>query len=282
MSKASNNSGNVDGVVVDDGEPKENDKLQSGDNNGSGVNNVELGEKLPSSNKNRSRYEVLETRFQRAKQQIMENRYHRIILILLLLIFIMFLLVIILSVRLASIDIPEVWDTCESSSCLQAAASIVAGLNTSINPCTDFWSYACSGWVAKHTIPENKGIWSVRDIMDNKINHELRHYIDLIPQEVSERSAEYKVRKFYKVCLDVQDIEYSSKRQIFYDINEIGGWGLLSTWSVSSWDRNKVIEILQVKYGVHPYFRVIVGPDDFDPSQNIIKVRKKHVSSLSV
>jgi hypothetical protein len=101
----------------------------------------------------------------------------------------------------------------------------------------------------------------------------LRHYIDLIPQGVDEADPRFKVKLFYASCLNVEDIEYTSALTIKYDIQEIGGWSLLSSWSYQSWDKNKVIERLQTKYGVTPYFKASVGVDDLDPNQPyIIKV----------
>jgi len=271
MSKPNNKNNTTPQVSEtngEDNEPKENDKLAAEENN----------EDLPKTNSNsdkRSRFEMIESRFKRAKSELASNRYHRIILLLGVIIFILLLVVLILSIKLGTKSLPPRPNICETSDCLNAAATVVGAFNKSIDPCNNFWQFACNGWINQNPIPDNRGSWSVRDQIKNNIQHELRHYIDLIPQGIDEGDPQFKVKLFYSSCLNVEDIEYNSISTLKYDIQEIGGWSLLSSWSYQSWDRTKVIERLHTKYGVTPYFKVSVGPDDLDPNQPyIIKVCK--------
>ena len=259
----------------DDNEPKEIDKLAIEET----VVPMDKNNTNHDSHEKRSRFQVLEQSFQRARTDLSSNKNHRIIAILAAVIFILFIILIILTVKLSIRSEPTVEPKCETSDCLRSAATVVAAFNKTFDPCNDFWNFACSGWAAKNPIPENKGSWSVRDDIKDRIEHELRHYIDLISQDVDEADPQFKVKRFYSSCLNVEDIEYNSISTIKYEIQEIGGWSLLSSWSIQSWDRTKVIERLHTKYGVTPYFKVSVGPDDLDPNQPyIIKVRPTIVS----
>lgn len=257
------------GINGDDSEPKEIDKLAIGETVESSV----AMDKNNASQEKRSRFQVLEDRLQRARTDLSSNKNHRIIAILAAVILLLILVLIILTVKLSVRSEPNVEPKCETSECLRSAATVVAALNTTSSPCTDFWRFACSGWASKNPIPDNRGDWGVRDQVADRIEHELRHYIDLISQDVDEADPQFKVKRFYSSCLNVEDIEYNSISTIKYEIQEIGGWSLLSSWSIQSWDRTKVIDRLHTKYGVTPYFRVSVGPDDLDPNQPyIIKV----------
>ena len=250
----------------DDNEPKENDKLAIEETNVSMDKNNTNPEK-------KTRLEVLETRLRHARSQLSSNRLHRIILILGIIVFVLLLLSIILIVKLSIRSDPVPEKKCETSDCLRSAATVVGAFNQTFDPCHDFWSFACSGWVSKNPIPDNRGSWAVTDQLRDKVQHELRHYIDLIGQDIDEADPQFKVKRFYSSCLNVEDIEYNSISTIKYEIQEIGGWSLLSSWSYQSWDRTKVIERLHTKYGVTPYFKVSVGSDDLDPNQPyIIKV----------
>lgn len=252
----------------EDNEPKENDKLAVNEEN-----NEDLKKMDSKINGKKSHFERIESGFNAYKNELKSHPYQRIILILAILIFILLLLVIILSVKLGKKSLPPKTSICETSECLTASASVVAALNRTFDPCVDFWKFSCDGWVHKNSIPDNSGSYSVRDEMRNNIDRELRHYIDLIPQGVDEGSADSKVKRFYASCLNVDDIEYSAITTLKYDIQEIGGWSLLSSWSFQNWDKNKVIERLHTKFGVKPYFKVNVGPDDLDPNQPyIIKI----------
>ncbi|CAG2167080.1 unnamed protein product [Oppiella nova] len=256
----------------EESEPKENDRLSPEDSalNTSDVKIMDKNNSNSNTDNKKSRFEILENRFRRARSQLESNRNHRIILILAILIFVLLVTTIILSIKLSLrpqlISNPK----CETSDCLKAATSVVSALNTTYDPCHNFWQFSCNGWTNKNAIPDNRGSWAVTDQIRDRIQHELRHYIDLIGQGVDEADPQFKVKRFYSSCLNVEDIEYNSISTIKYEIQEIGGWSLLSSWSYQSWDRTKVIERLHTKYGVNPYFKVSVGPDDLDPNQPFI------------
>ncbi|KAH6941340.1 hypothetical protein HPB50_016675 [Hyalomma asiaticum] len=49
-------------------------------------------------------------------------------------------------------------------------------LNTSVNPCDDFYAYACGGWIAKHPIPESKSSIGNFDLVDDELQKTLKNY----------------------------------------------------------------------------------------------------------
>ena len=172
---------------------------------------------------------------------------------------------------------------CETNDCLKSAANVVGAINRTFDPCQDFWHFACNGWITKNAIPENKGSWSVTDQIKNSVDHELRHYIDLIDQDVDEADPQLKSNAFILRVLTSKILNIILFRRLNMKFKRLEAGVLLSSWSYQSWDRTKVIERLHTKYGVTPYFKVSVGPDDLDPNQPyIIKVTLLYYSLLSI
>ena len=40
------------------------------------------------------------------------------------------------------------------------AASLLSAMDRTVDPCEDFYSYACGGWIKKHVIPSGHSRWS--------------------------------------------------------------------------------------------------------------------------
>lgn len=241
-------------------EPKENDKWMENNDHDKDL------EAAPAA-KNPSRLEQWRGR----AKQFASNRFHLIISLLCVILFILFLIVIILSVRLGTYSCPSGGE-CRTSECLITAAAVVERSDFAVDPCDDFFAYSCKGWVDKTPLPRNKGSFSVSDQLKSNIYSRIRHLIDLVPHDVDTAAPQRKVKSFYSSCRDLKEIEHWVPTKIRQAIHEIGGWAIIGDTPSHGWKRNDVLKMLQVTYGVEPFFRVLVEPDDSNPMRNIIKV----------
>lgn len=63
----------------------------------------------------------------------------------------------------------------------QTAARILQNMDPSMEPCDDFYQYACGGWLRRHVIPETNSRYSVFDILRDELEiilkgeHSLHH-----------------------------------------------------------------------------------------------------------
>lgn len=241
-------------------EPKENDKWMENNDHDKDLEAVPAAAKT-------SRLEQWRGR----AKQFASNRFHLIISLLCVILFILFLIVIILSVRLGTYSCPSGGE-CRTSDCLSTAAAVVDRADLSVDPCDDFFAYSCKGWVDKTPLPRNKGSFSVSDQLRGTIYSRIRHLIDLVPHDVDSAAPQRKVKSFYSSCRDLKEIEHWVPTKIRQAIHEIGGWAIVGDTPSHGWKRNDVLKMLQVTYGVEPFFRVLVEPDDSNPMRNIIKV----------
>lgn len=215
------------------------------------------------------------SRLGQVAKSLAANRYFLVLLFLCVLLLLFFIIIIVLSVHIGYLSRSTTDKYCVTSECLSSASRIVASLNDSYEPCADFWSYSCGGWIQKHPLPGNRGSLTVLDDIHSDINWKLRHLLDLVPHDADVKDPEGKVKKFYSSCVNLNDLEYrySSDQRIREMINEVDGWSVMNTWSPQNWDRNNVIQKLHLRFGVQPFFKITVEPDDISPTTNIIKIQ---------
>lgn len=48
---------------------------------------------------------------------------------------------------------------CLSEPCVSVASAVLGALDRSVNPCQDFYNFACGGWMRKNPLPEGKSRW---------------------------------------------------------------------------------------------------------------------------
>lgn len=49
------------------------------------------------------------------------------------------------------------------------AARIIENMDTTAEPCNNFYQYACGGWLKKHIIPETSSRYSNFDILRDEL-----------------------------------------------------------------------------------------------------------------
>ncbi|MGH0166731.1 UNVERIFIED_CONTAM: hypothetical protein FKN15_051420 [Acipenser sinensis] len=58
---------------------------------------------------------------------------------------------------------------CNSADCTKSAARILENMDTTADPCQNFYQYACGGWLKKHIIPETSSRYSTFDILRDEL-----------------------------------------------------------------------------------------------------------------
>ena len=58
---------------------------------------------------------------------------------------------------------------CLTEECALAASRVLEGIDQSVNPCDDFYMYACGNWKKTHVIPEDKSSLSVFGVLRDQV-----------------------------------------------------------------------------------------------------------------
>lgn len=191
---------------------------------------------------------------------------------LLLVVLLVCLVIIIgLAVGLTRPQIVPVTKYCKSSSCVQAAGSLVSSIDRSVDPCENFYQFACGNWLRTHPIPRGYNHWDRFQELSGHNLYVLSNLIESGPPSGGESFD--KTRAFYRSCMEATPARRQQILQQFASIlDEIGGWSLSANDTFGNWSFKGGLEKVH-KLGVWPFFKLKVEVDEREPTKsNIIKI----------
>ncbi|KAK1162402.1 endothelin-converting enzyme-like 1 [Acipenser oxyrinchus oxyrinchus] len=148
---------------------------------------------------------------------------------------------------------------------LRASRFISGNIDPTIDPCTDFYSFACGGWLRRHGIPEDKLSYGIISAIGEQNEEKLQSLL-LRPVRRKDRgSAERKVKEFYRSCVDMREIDRLGARPMMDVIESCGGWDLAG-------DFNELLYRTQGVYSTAVFFSLTVSVDDKNSSRNAIRI----------
>ncbi|XP_067012071.1 endothelin-converting enzyme homolog isoform X2 [Anabrus simplex] len=159
-------------------------------------------------------------RYASCKSYKSTGRQRRLLMLLLALI----LLLVVLIIALAIVGYlyarsPPV--TCTSEDCVRSAANLILSMDSSVDPCTDFYRFSCGRWGEHHPMP------------DSAINHDwfadrgemmIRRIRSYLRQNNSDDDpvAVTQARTMFRACMDIDRLETLELRPMMDVLDYIG------------------------------------------------------------
>ncbi|OWK63869.1 Kell blood group glyco [Lonchura striata] len=180
--------------------------------------------------------------------------------------------------------------SCDAESDPALLARLLNSRNDTVNPCENFYEYACGRWEGKQSSRTREESLNVFDVLLEENLLILKRLLES-PQFGIRGSAKEKAIRFYRSCMDTEQIESQGAQPLKDLLNQVnvlcplpqeenscrekesgqvGGWH--NTGVGETKDFNETLQILMSRYSTFPFFRVHVGPTPFDPKTNIIQI----------
>lgn len=97
-------------------------------------------------------------------------------------------------------------------------------LDKNIDPCTDFYAYACSRWQAQNPIPSDHSEWGRFNELEERGEHIVRGILEKYSTNDPKRSpVEQKIGDYYQSCMDEGAIERAGTHPLENELKTIQG-----------------------------------------------------------
>src|ERR1039457_1094724 len=84
----------------------------------------------------------------------------------------------------------------------------VSDMDKTIDPCVDFYTYSCGGWIKKNPIPPDQSSWSTYGKLEDDNRAQLRTILEESAKTTITRNAlTQKIGDYYASCMDEAVIE---------------------------------------------------------------------------
>jgi len=91
----------------------------------------------------------------------------------------------------------------------------VTSMDTSIDPCTDFYAYSCGGWMKRNPIPPDQTSWTVSSKLEDDNKLILRDILETAAKPASDRDAtNQKIGDYYAACMDEKAVDAAGAKPI--------------------------------------------------------------------
>ncbi|XP_041355707.1 endothelin-converting enzyme 2-like isoform X1 [Gigantopelta aegis] len=166
---------------------------------------------------------------------------------------------------------------CMTENCVKTSSLIMTKMNRSVDPCVDFYEYACGGWEKSAFIPPDKGKYGAFAEATKKNDATLQKVLDEKGHVFKGKNstAIKKAKMYYQACMNKTEVKKQGLTPILQYIKKLGSWTVTSdtvsgTWNAASWDFIEALVRIHQQNKM-PFFKLKVAPDDKNNSNNILK-----------
>ncbi|KAK0074956.1 hypothetical protein PV325_007594 [Microctonus aethiopoides] len=168
------------------------------------------------------------------------------------------------------INIPR--NLCTTPACINAASEIINNMNSSVNPCDDFYRFACGTFLHKTSIPDDKVSVNTFSVISDQVQEQLKKSIGepIMPDDTKPIKL---VKNLYKSCMDKKAIEDQGVEPLLKILKKLGGWPVLEG---DKWDENNfnwiesVYKFRDEGYSVDYFFDFSIGVDLKNSTKRVI------------
>ncbi|CAG5129048.1 unnamed protein product, partial [Candidula unifasciata] len=167
----------------------------------------------------------------------------------------------------------NVSDICLTAGCVTAASRLLTSMDSAVDPCDNFFDFACGNWNKLNIIPADKSFFNTFAKLGDDIQALLKNLLEK-PIDPLDIEATVKAKKLYMSCMNESQIDSEGLEPVRKLLADLGTWPILHG---DAWDPDGSVSVLDLIVKLTLYNNKIlidqwVSADDKDSEINIIQL----------
>ncbi|XP_069096179.1 endothelin-converting enzyme 1 isoform X1 [Pleurodeles waltl] len=158
---------------------------------------------------------------------------------------------------------------CLSEACISVTSSILRSLDRTVDPCQDFFSYACGGWIKANPVPDGHSRWGTFNDLWERNQAIMKHLLENTTMNVTSE-AERKAQRYYLACMNETKIEEMGAQPLIELLQKLGGWNITDPWDKDNFQ--ETLRLVTATSRSSPFFSAYVSADSKNSNSNVIQI----------
>ncbi|XP_006729142.1 phosphate-regulating neutral endopeptidase PHEX [Leptonychotes weddellii] len=175
---------------------------------------------------------------------------------------------------------------CLKPECIEAAAAILSKVNFSVDPCDNFFRFACDGWINSNPIPEDMPSYGVYPWLRHNVDLKLKALLEKSISRRRDTEAIQKAKILYSSCMNEKAIEKADAKPLLHILRHSPfRWPVLESnigpegvWSERRFSLLHTLATFRGQYSNSVFIRLYVSPDDKVSNEHILKLDQATLS----
>ncbi|XP_061820706.1 phosphate-regulating neutral endopeptidase PHEX [Nerophis lumbriciformis] len=176
-------------------------------------------------------------------------------------------------------------ELCLTPECIEAAGSILSKMDQTVDPCEDFYTFSCGGWLKDNPIPEDSSAYGIYPWLRQHVDMRLKELLEA-PTDANELEAVTKAKVLYRSCMNESLLEDMDATPMLRTLKQpefrwpvVGdGLGGDFRWSEEEWSLLRTLAKMRNQHSKSVLIRLYVSPDDKNSSKYVIKLDQASLS----
>uniref|UniRef100_A0A8C6GSR2 Peptidase M13 N-terminal domain-containing protein n=1 Tax=Mus spicilegus TaxID=10103 RepID=A0A8C6GSR2_MUSSI len=168
----------------------------------------------------------------------------------------------------------------------ELAAAIMSKVNLSVDPCENFFRFACDGWISNNPIPEDMPSYGVYPWLRHNVDLKLKALLEKSVSRRRDTEAVQKAKILYSSCMNEKAIEKADAKPLLHILRHSPfRWPVLEAnigpegvWSERKFSLLQTLATFRGQYSNSVFIRLYVSPDDKASNEHILKLDQATLS----